>query len=168
MSTNEPTQTDFDQLAKIQSDYLDGYPTEISVVKRDEGECKRKPEIKFTCTQQLYDFLKKQAEENGYRTNQKYNVAKYLRETLLTIIEEGKFQTVHVPEPSAELLKQLMILNNQLNEIENDQKLKSLANLPTESSAYEQTIYQIHHLISIIAKEITAYKPTPIIIGEAA
>lgn len=73
-------------------------------------------EIKFSCTSQVHDFLAYRAKVEGYATAKRDNIAPYLRNTLLTMIEEGKYEVIQTSEVSRELLIELAKIGINLNQ----------------------------------------------------
>lgn len=73
-------------------------------------------EIKFSCTPEVYAFLIEQSNTAGYSTANRSNVAAFLRDFLITMINDGRYQVIKPGEISVELLKQLIAIGINLNQ----------------------------------------------------
>ena len=73
-------------------------------------------EIKFSCTQEVYDFLVEQAKIAGFATSKRSNVSAFLRHFLLEMIQNGRYEVIKPGEVSIELLKELIMVGINLNQ----------------------------------------------------
>jgi hypothetical protein len=73
-------------------------------------------EIKFSCTEEVYDFFVEQSQVAGYATQKRSNVSKFLHDFTLTMIHEGYYQSVQAPKVSRDLLLELVPVANNLNQ----------------------------------------------------
>jgi hypothetical protein len=73
-------------------------------------------EIKFSCTSEVYAFLIEQSHTAGYATARRSNVAAFLRDFLITMINDGRYQVIKPSEISVEMLKQLIAIGINLNQ----------------------------------------------------
>ncbi len=90
-------------------------------VTRNKGGAPRKEikmdkNIKFSCTPEVYNFLVEQSKRAGYSTKKRTNVAIFLREFLISMIENGNYTIVKPSEVSREMLLQLISVGSNLNQ----------------------------------------------------
>ena len=64
----------------------------------------------------IYDFLKYRAKVEGFATAKRDNISPYLRNTLLTMINEGRYEVVETSGISRELLIELTRIGINLNQ----------------------------------------------------
>ncbi|PAJ75760.1 hypothetical protein CJF42_03315 [Pseudoalteromonas sp. NBT06-2] len=79
-------------------------------------EVTKDKEIKFSCTEEVYDFFVEQSKAAGYATEKRTNVSKFLHDFILTMIHEGHYQSVQAPAVSRDLLIELVPVANNLNQ----------------------------------------------------
>jgi hypothetical protein len=72
--------------------------------------------IKFSCTPEVYDFLIEQSKIAGYASENRSNVAAFLRDFLITLIMDGRYVVVSPGQVSREMLKELLCIGINLNQ----------------------------------------------------
>lgn len=95
--------------------------SKIETAKKRKGGAPKKAvtqdkDVKLSFTEEVYDFLKYRAKVEGFATAKRDNISPYLRNTLLTMINEGRYEVVETSGISRELLIELTRIGINLNQ----------------------------------------------------
>jgi hypothetical protein len=90
--------------------------TSITKIGRHKMAEPKLHKINVCVDQQLYNFLAKRAIEANYPNRRNLNLGPFIRDNLLSVIDNGKIEIIQTPTPAKELLIALIPVANNLNQ----------------------------------------------------
>ena len=143
----------------------------ISTNKNKGGAPKKEvtqdKEIKFSCTPELYDFLSEQSKAAGYATAKRTNVAAFLRDFLITMLEQGRYEVIKPSEITLDMMKELAAVGINLNQA---MHAMNTYNTDFELVNLTKNVELTRKILLAITKSISAPQKLPVtnVQGEAA